>query len=154
MAGRERGTGASLNQGQVDLISAALRHVRDAEKLLQESVCLSVDQAWHRAGFGPECIRKATLGERWADKALGHVLTDSKVWDWALALDPWASRSAPAVWEPVSGPFREWRPEARYDATGTATEPDARRLVEAARQAVDDVVTDLWADGRLLAIPE
>lgn len=37
------------------LISAALRHVRDAEQLLTSSP----DQAWHLADFGPECIRKS-----------------------------------------------------------------------------------------------
>ena len=40
-----------------DLVSAALRHARDAEWLAHRSP----DQAYHLAGYAPECARKATV---------------------------------------------------------------------------------------------
>jgi hypothetical protein len=51
-----------LDKHAVDLLSAALRHVRDAEHLATPNHSgYSPDQAHHLAGFGPECAQKATL---------------------------------------------------------------------------------------------
>ena len=64
-----------LDKHAVDLLSAALRHVRDAEHLATPNHSgHSPDQAYHLAGFGPECARKATLYHRLFDKPLGHTL--------------------------------------------------------------------------------
>ncbi len=80
---------------RASLISAALRHVRDAEHLLaSEPPYRSVEQALHLAGFGPECARKGCVDEDIADKALGHEFekADESVVDLLLAIDPSASR--------------------------------------------------------------
>ena len=61
-----------MNPEQVRLLSAARRHITDAEHLLEPGLHQSQDQAWHLAGFAPEC---------------------------------------PAL--------QEWRPDHRYEATGT-----------------------------------
>jgi hypothetical protein len=57
------------------LFSAALRHLRDAEHLADATTPHgSLDQAYHLAGFAPECGRKATIAADWMNKALGHDL--------------------------------------------------------------------------------
>ncbi len=132
----------------MSLISAALRHTRDAEHLLAAGPHQSVDQAWHLAGFGPECARKACLGERWADKPVGHVFGDD-VLEVAMSLDPWALRHRAREWRrswPVLG---EWRPDQRYERTGSRSPERTTDLVAAAREAVDAVVADLWTRGEL-----
>lgn len=127
------------------LISAALRHTRDAEALLVDSP----DQAWHLAGFGPECARKACLTVRWADMAIGHDFgtASAEVIDFALALDPVASRFRPQRALPPSlGP---WGPEARYVETGHFDLAQVHTLVQEARAWVDEVVLDLYLSGEL-----
>ena len=59
-----------MQQRRASFISAALRHTRDAEHLLASGPHRSLDQAFHLAGFGPECARKACLSESWADKTI------------------------------------------------------------------------------------
>ena len=59
-----------------DLLSAAIRHVRDAELLASTAgPNRSLDQAFHLAGFAPECARKATLPRSTFDKSIGHGTT-------------------------------------------------------------------------------
>ena len=144
-----------LSDEQVALLSAALRHARDAERLLDDPACRSVDQAWHLAGFGPECARKAFLAERWADHPLGHQLGDTAtdVLDFAVALDPTAWR----LGMPRTGLDAEltsWDPTVRYDRTGAADELATRLAVRSARTSVDSAVASLWSAGLLAAIPE
>lgn len=143
-------------------MSAALRHVRDAEHLLAPGPHRSVEQALHLAGFGPECARKACIDEEIADQALGHDIEDAHdtVVDFLLALDPAAGRygidehrSRLPAWT------RHWRPACRYMETG-APEPLATAVADVVREArgfVDDCVLDLWSDGVLppktLSIP-
>lgn len=46
---------------ELKLLSAALRHLRDAEHLADASnLHGSLDQAYHLAGFGPDCRYQAT----------------------------------------------------------------------------------------------
>ena len=79
-----------MTEPQLTLLSAALRHTRDARALLASSP----DQAWHLAGFGPECARKAALSERWADHAMSHQLgaPAEGVLEMAIAMDAHAVR--------------------------------------------------------------
>jgi len=144
------------------LLSAALRHVRDAEHLLAPGPHRSVEQALHLAGFGPECARKGCLDEAIADQALGHDVEDAtdSVVDVLLAIDPSASRYG--IEEHASRLLQRaehWRPDCRYMAT-VAPEPLAVTIapvVSEARAFVDDCILQLWSDGVLpaktLALP-
>jgi hypothetical protein len=136
MAGTDRAT---------DLISAALRHVRDADDLLRASP----DQSWHLAGFGPECARKACLQEKWLDHALGHDLAEwsDEVLDLALALDTQAGRYEVRDLASRFPVLASWRVKSRYDRTGTRTEPQARALVEQAADLTYELAAELWMDG-------
>lgn len=147
--------GPGLRPNRLALVSAALRHVRDAENLFCESPSRSVDQAWHLAGFGPECIRKACLTEPWADMALGHALGESVEvsLDFALSLDPRAWRLGLANWR-GTGLLNRWNPQDRYVATGTAVESDVSELLLLSRSKVDSVVATMWASGLLEAVPK
>jgi hypothetical protein len=134
------------------LISAALRHVRDAEHLLAPGPHRSVEQALHLAGFGPECARKACLDEEVADKALGHDIDgagDPAV-DLLLALDPSASRyGIDGHASELPHRARHWNLECRYMATGepASIEQMVADVVREARAFVDRCVADLWCDG-------
>lgn len=134
------------------LVSAALRHVRDAEHLVAEGPDASPDQAYHLAGYGPECMRKATLSVRWFDKAIGHRFDDNTeaALEFAIALDPLAERYSPRRFGARFPALASWREDARYEATGSRTRADADRCVREAREATNDLLFALWADGRLL----
>lgn len=135
-----------------NLVSAALRHVRDAEFLLDQTHGrVSPDQAFHLAGFGPECARKATLTVDWFDKAIGHRM-DEKIEDLlttALALDPVAARYDTHSWSERHPALAGWTEQSRYDRTGTRSQATAEALVSEARQIVDGLTLALWMDGRL-----
>lgn len=127
---------------RADLLSAALRHVRDAEALLESSV----DQAWHLVGYGPECATKALLPRSDFDRALGHDLREELV-ELVRALGP-----APRLPARPSE-LRNWSVSVRYERTGTARRETARRAVEAARRFVHRVVADAWCEGRIDEVP-
>lgn len=137
---------------RVALLSAAWRHVRDAEHLLRPGQHRSLDQALHLAGFGPECARKACVDEVIADKALGHDFKAASdvVLEVLIALDPSASRYGLRHLA-ATLPFRaqHWHVNCRYDATGAAREVDVRAVVEEARRFVDARASELWCDGTL-----
>lgn len=139
-----------LSPESVALVSAALRHVRDAEHLASQGPHTSLDQAYHLAGFGPECARKATHQLRWLDVALGHDFRDAgeAVLDLATALDPVALRYRPLGFESRYPALATWSVDSRYRKTGTATAQDVAQICEEARAAVDSVVVALWLDGR------
>ncbi|HSN96925.1 MAG TPA: hypothetical protein VLS89_01465 [Candidatus Nanopelagicales bacterium] len=142
----------TLSTKAASLLSAALRHVRDAEHLLDEAAgYTSPDQAYHLAGFGPECARKAALSLRWLDQALGHGVegASGEVLDLALALDPLARRYDPLGSAASRAALAGWRVDVRYERTGTRQRADAEALCRDAREAVDAVVIALWADGRM-----
>lgn len=138
-----------LTTEQHKLLSAASRHARDAEHLLEQGSHQSQDQAWHLAGFAPECLRKACLEDRAFDHALGHDLgaRGEGLLDWAIALDPRAWRYALAEWSSSAPCLLEWRPDHRYERTGTRSGAKVEELVSSARHLVDRVRADLWADG-------
>lgn len=130
-----------------EFLSAALRHVTDADRLL----ATSPDQSWHLAGFGPECARKACLDHDWWDRVLGHDLTDfvGPVLEIALALDVRAARydlSSLTTRYPV---LAQWDPNCRYDETGTRDQKVARPLVDAALDLTARVAAELWMDGHV-----
>lgn len=139
-----------LTQRQRALLSAAARHVRDAERLLNKPPS-SPDQAWHLAGFGPECARKACLEDRVLDLALGHELGPGgeQLLEWWIPLDHSAWRYRIAGWGVSEPRITEWSPNHRYDATGTWVGAPVEELTGSARRLLDGVVADLWSDGRL-----
>jgi hypothetical protein len=145
-------TPLTLSREATDLVSAALRHIGDAEHLLgAASGYTSPDQAYHLAGFAPECARKAVLSLRWLDKAIGHGvdLGSEALLDFAVAVDPVARRYDPLAYSSRYPALLEWRPDARYERTGRRKRPEAETLCKEARDVVDTVVVALWSDGRL-----
>jgi hypothetical protein len=128
-----------------DLVSAALRHVRDADGLLKTSP----DQSWHLAGFGPECVRKACLERGWLDRVLGHDLAkwSDEVLEVALALDAQAGRYEVRDLASRFPKLTCWAVGSRYDRTGTRTESEAQELVEQAAELTYELAADLWMDG-------
>lgn len=141
-----------LSKEQEDRLSAALRHTRDARRLLskEDKYAASPDQSWHLAGFGLECLRKACLFDRSGDKALGHDLEESDILAVFLALDPHGWRYRVQGGEEEEACVKAWRVEERYARTGTRKETEARRFVDFVEKNADVVTAFLWADGRLL----
>jgi hypothetical protein len=121
-----------LQSGALSLLSAALRHVRDAEHLAAPHANNSLDQAYHLAGFGPECARKALLEIRWLDKAIGHAFLGPSegVIEMALALDPFARRYRTTEWGTVFPTLSNWTQNVRYDPTNTYSERNVRPMVD------------------------
>jgi len=132
------------------LASAALRHVRDAEHLLACPEHRSPDQAYHLAGFGPECARKATIVERWLDEAIGHGTTErtDALLAFAASIDPVAHRYEILELHERYPALAEWSVNARYERTNTRSADEAEAVCEKAREIVDAIVVEMWADGR------
>jgi hypothetical protein len=132
-------------------LSAALRHVRDAEHLALPTPAQSLDQTYHLAGFGPECARKASLPRRTYDKAIGHGATEvSEVaLRFALAMDPAARRYDLEGWRATYPALAAWGEGARYEATGTRTAQQVDLLLREAREIVDRITAALWMDGMI-----
>ena len=130
-------------------MSAALRHLRDAEHLAGNHENRSLDQAWHLAGFGPECARKACFSERWADTAIGHDFGDDSesVLDMLSNLDLHAYRRIPKRWARTFPTLQKWNVSSRYWPDGRADETETLNLLEEGRRAVDAVLLVLWVDG-------
>ncbi|KYG07557.1 hypothetical protein BE21_28795 [Sorangium cellulosum] len=147
-----RSSALTLSTKAADLLSAALRHVRDAEHLLDPAAgYTSPDQAYHLAGYGPECGRKATVSLRWLDQAVGHGVETSAadVTAFMLDLDPLARRYDVPMDAARCPALSAWRVEARYQRTGARSRSEAQALCQEAREVVDSVVVALWADGRI-----
>lgn len=135
---------------RTNLLSAALRHVRDAETLIRPGPDRSIDQVLYLSGLGPECARKACVDNGVADKALGHDIhsEEDDVLAVLLSLDPSASRYQLAQHSSeLPHRHRLWRIERRYDKTGATTESEARAVLEEARRFVDRWTIELWSDG-------
>lgn len=141
----------TLSPYAVGLVSAALRHVRDAEHLLDAAENSSPDQAYHIAAFGPECARKATLSIRWLDQAIGHSVDTvaEDILDFAVAIDPIALRYEPMAYSARYPALAGWSIHSRYRRTGFHPQADVEALCRDARAAVDAVVIALWTDGRV-----
>jgi hypothetical protein len=136
------------------MLSAALRHVRDAEHLMAgDPLTRSPDQAFHLAGFGPECARKATLPRSTYDQAIGHGVTHASelALQFALVTDPVARRYDILEWKDRYPELSRWHERARYDQTGTHPDGEARAIVAEAREIVDRLAFALWADGHVPA---
>jgi len=142
---------AFLSAEGLELVSAALRHVRDAEHLASAGPDASPDQAYHLAGFGPECARKAALAERWLDLAIGHGFSEvgEDVLELAVALDPRAARYNPGAFAKIYPALGTWDVSCRYRKTGSHKLPDVQAICRQARAAVDAIVVNLWLDGQL-----
>lgn len=152
-----------LSPEQTAFLSAALRHTRDARHLCAPGDHRSIEQAWHLAGFGPECARKALLPDDAPYyKELGHeVGPDAEAClRWLLTLDPSIGRYEPLGWSAQGAPLARWTPESRYSATGELKDRSGRildvmvvQLVEQADELVDGLVERLWLDGRIKDLP-
>ena len=145
---------ATLRPVSIDrssLWSAALRHLADAEHLLERGPHASPDQAYHLAGFAPECARKACLGDPRFDKAIGHGvgLASERALDIALALDVDAHRYELRDWAATHPRLSSWREDCRYERTGTRRRADAEALVTEVRADVERLAFALWADGKV-----
>jgi hypothetical protein len=135
--------------------SAALRHVRDARFLLDGCEDYSSpDQAWHLAGFGPECIRKACLASRDWDKVLGHDLgaESDAVLRLLIGIEPGVTRYRIESIVNASMSLSEWEPGCRYKKSGSHDEALAKTLTEECEAFVHRVACELWMDGVLIDI--
>ncbi|MDC0742204.1 hypothetical protein [Polyangium mundeleinium] len=142
----------TISEKATALASAALRHVRDAEHLLGCSEGYSSpDQAYHLAGFGPECARKATIAERWLDQAIGHGTTErtDELLAFAASIDPVAHRYEILELRARCPELVKWTVDVRYERTSTRSAEQAEKACEEAREIVDAIVLAMWADGRL-----
>lgn len=130
------------------LVSAALRHVRDAAHLAHVGApATSPDQAYHLAGFGPECVRKASIASAQVRKILGHHLGaegDQLLRFW-LALEPTALRYEPYDVSARYPALAAWKPDCRYERSGSRSSEDAVQAVTAARSHVD---ASSWLSGQ------
>ena len=141
-----------INDKTIALLSAALRHARDAELLVDvDKDYASLDQAYHLAGYAAECSRKAVLVDRSFDKAIGHGFDEisEKIVELAVSLDPLAQRYSPADWAERYSALASWNVSVRYDRTGTRNLPEVVLIVAQARESTDKVLMELWCDGRL-----
>lgn len=138
-----------LDESAQGFLSAALRHVRDAEHLLAATVDRSVDQAYHLAGFGPECARKAAIPARTYDQAIGHGVGRSSelALDYVLSTNAAAHRYDLKDWLKSYPQLAAWNEISRYEATGTRQVSEVAAVVEQARKIVDQMTYALWADG-------
>ena len=137
---------------ELKLLSAALRHLRDAEHLADASnLHGSLDQAYHLAGFGPECARKAAIATSWVNKSLGHDLGEDSelVLELALALSASASRYEVRGWEQAYPALAAWKPDCRYQATGTYPRSQTEPLLREAWLAATEIMAAMWADGHV-----
>jgi hypothetical protein len=124
------------------LRSAAARHLGDASAMVAAG---NWDQAEHLIGFAPECARKAALENHW-HKLLGHVLVVGTVLDIVESLEPMGT--CVRIPEQALEELRSWKPECRYQVTGTATESLARRRVAAANLATTNALAAAWVVGQ------
>jgi hypothetical protein len=135
----------TLSKDACTLSAVALRHLRDAQTLLDTSP----DGAFYLAGYGPEIARKVTLSERWSDRLIGHLntSTDTATAALSLALDNDALGIRYAPYEPARFPMlSRWSTHVRYERGRTPEE--ARGILREARQYTDDLVATMWAEGR------
>ncbi len=136
----------TLQQG---FLESALRHARDARALL----ATSHHQAFHLAGFAPECARKAVPGLAAFGKPLGHeVARDDALETLFAALDALGHRydwEALLRWKTTYPTLGTWNPDVRYKADRAVTTSDANNIVDEAEKATLVVLTALWADGVL-----
>jgi hypothetical protein len=143
---------SELSEKQLNLLSAALRHARDAMHLLDVGHSgHSSEQAFHLAGFAPECARKALLGDRVFDKVLGHRLDAGAevVLEAALALAPHARRYGARSWAVRYPALSSWSVHSRYNRSDTTAAATVTPVVEQAAKAVQETVAALFADGRI-----
>ncbi|MBM4060397.1 MAG: hypothetical protein FJ265_04755 [Planctomycetes bacterium] len=140
-----------MNQVGQGLLSAALRHIRDAEHLAAQGAHESLDQAFHLAGYGPECARKAVLSDRTFDRAIGHGVQRAAelALRFALAADPAARRYDLEDWSSAYPELANWSEQSRYERTGTRAVTVVNPLLAEARSITDRITYSLWADGRL-----
>jgi hypothetical protein len=142
-----------MHQPVPDFASAAVRHLRDAEHLLDNPLHSCRDQAWHLAGFAHECARKACIAAGWVPKLLGHDFGDSseEVVAIAIALDPRSGRFPVREWATRYPAVQAWRAEHRYERTGTAdgVGRPIEDLVAQGRKAVEGCLVALFLDGSL-----
>jgi hypothetical protein len=116
------------------LLSAALRHQREAAELIRQiPPSAPLQQRSHVVSFGPACARGAQVSAGDMVKLLGTELGERGV-DLALALDPVAHRHAAQ------------RPSAQISATEGAT---LEQALAVAQDEVDEIALDLVSSGDL-----
>lgn len=142
-----------LSSHQMELVSAALRHISDARTLLPSSPV----QAMYLAGYGPECIRKAALmrlpgdEEDQRNRAIGHRF--GKPEELTLKLfcdsDTLAPRYRLTGWKSQVNVLGDWKEDLRYGRSDSVPRGRATRLVDACETLTVQTLADLWSDGRL-----
>jgi hypothetical protein len=136
---------------QPDFASAAARHLRDAEGLIQVS---RWDNAAYLAGYVGECSLKAVIA-RAGVPPLQHLnqLDDRHL---LLAADlDYAARRYPVDLDADLTSLRaSWTPDLRYSATGTIQQVQAQNMVSEAKQAYLRTIGSMILDGLYVGIPQ
>ncbi|HRG95499.1 MAG TPA: hypothetical protein PLR99_04560 [Polyangiaceae bacterium] len=118
--------------------------MNDARALLAASPL----QAYHLAGFGPECARKALPGVATLAKQLGHTIdADEALATLFAALDPALHRYPVFGWATRFPTYASWRPDVRYAATADQRRLAAAQVTDEAEAALEEVLYALYADG-------
>jgi len=129
-----------------DFLSASVRHYNDSTHLYAKG---RLDNAAYLAGYVVECGLKAVLqvyghGVR----AYGHNIAalHGPALDLAMVLSPGSSRYRSDRITSLGFDLAVWKPEMRYHRTGVLAQADAERIMKAAREAFDSVVTEMILD--------
>jgi HEPN domain-containing protein len=129
-----------------DFLSASVRHYNDSTHLYAKG---RLDNAAYLAGYVVECGLKAVLqvyghGVR----AYGHDIAalHGQALDLATVLSPGSSRYRPDRISSLACDMSAWKPEMRYHQTGMLTRADAERIMKAARDVFDSVVSEMALD--------
>lgn len=91
------------------------------------------------------------FADPWGLKALGHLVGEAgdEIAGWLAALEPLPHRYRAHAAAGQLVDLEGWRPEARYEATGT-TDNSGRNLeaaIKAAETFAHGCIAMLWADG-------
>jgi hypothetical protein len=111
-----------------DFPSAARRHLRDAQRLVDDSP----GNALYLAGYAAECALKAAVERpRLHAPAFGHQLAklEQDGFDLAIALAPGMARYRPPA-QVIDKIRSRWSESRRYESTGDTKSAQARELVD------------------------
>ncbi|HPD32187.1 MAG TPA: hypothetical protein PLL20_19510 [Phycisphaerae bacterium] len=135
-----------------DYVSAAARHLRDADTLL---VAKAWDNAAYLAGYIGECGVKAVIQH--AGLSLRRIhLNEVKPEHLLLAADlSFAARRYPIDLDREAAElWRRWSVALRYARTGEVDEPACRTLLDRAKLVFRKTVVQMVLDGVLQTVPK
>jgi hypothetical protein len=131
-----------------DYVSAVIRHWNDS--ILLQDNCRYDNAAYH-AGYVVECALKGLVRHGGPSPvALGHDLTllAGGALSLAILLSPSLSRYPTPQAGTLPSLPPAWRPEMRYQRTGSVARGDCQKIILAAQSYLEQVTMALILDGR------